>query len=215
LSITRVACSTRSPTTATAISPTKPTPASPSAFTDPSGLDAYSALNSADQFLAGFADTVTFGGSTALRSHLYGETATRNHSGGYFTAGQVTGAGATIAVGFGAPARLWQGANWAQRTAQIYTAGSTGFASYNSTRKIMDGCATPLDFLAFAPAVGYATRGLRGVAGVADDLGRAGAGLIDDLGRMIAGGNLNLPRSVGAAANVATRSRIRDNPYAL
>jgi hypothetical protein len=128
---------------------------SPTNFTDPSGLDAYNALNSADQFLAGFADTVTFGGSTALRSHLYGETATRNHSGGYFTAGQVTGAGASIAVGFGAPARLWQGANWAQRTAQIYTAGSTGFASYNSTRKIMNGCGTPLDFLAYAPAAGY------------------------------------------------------------
>jgi RHS repeat-associated protein len=88
----------------------------PTNYRDPYGEDLYSTLNGADQFLAGFADAVTFGASTKLREGLYGETATRNHSGALFSAGNVTGDIATTPLGGAA----LKGPKWAKRVAQAY-----------------------------------------------------------------------------------------------
>jgi RHS repeat-associated protein len=103
---------------------------SPANYTDPSGNNAlgdaynsfltsdvtYNVANGADQFFAGFSDSVTFGGSTKLREGLYGETATRNHSGALFDAGNVTGDIATTPLGGAA----LKGPKWAKRVAQAY-----------------------------------------------------------------------------------------------
>lgn len=129
---------------------------SPLNGTDPFGEDWYRALDTADEFAAGFADTVTFSTSTQLREFIYGDTATQNHQGAIFTGGQVTGAIATTALGFGAPTRLAGGVSWAQRFAQGYTVASTGVGAYRSTRNIMEGCGTWTDYLAYAPLAGYA-----------------------------------------------------------
>jgi hypothetical protein len=49
------------------------------------------ALNAVDGFFAGMADALTGGASTWLRTQMYGEAATQNHSGPWFTAGSVVG----------------------------------------------------------------------------------------------------------------------------
>ena len=93
---------------------------SPANYVDPSGNNAlgnlyddfltsditYNAANGLDQFLAGFADSATFGASTHIRGGLYGGIATNNHQGGLFRAGQVGGAVTSFAVGTGAPNSL-------------------------------------------------------------------------------------------------------------
>jgi hypothetical protein len=50
-----------------------------------------SVLNITDQFGAGFADAVSAGLSTRMRANVYGTTATQNHQGSVFQAGQLTG----------------------------------------------------------------------------------------------------------------------------
>jgi hypothetical protein len=48
----------------------------------------YNVLNTADQFAAGFGDAVSFGATTKIRELRYGNLATRNHEGGWFTGGR-------------------------------------------------------------------------------------------------------------------------------
>ena len=50
------------------------------------------ALNAIDGFFAGVADSLTAGLSTRLRTAMWGETATQNHTGGWFLLGQGVGA---------------------------------------------------------------------------------------------------------------------------
>ena len=139
---------------------------SPLIYTDPYGENLYSILNNADKFSAGFADTVTLGGSTWLRNKLYGEQATRNHPGALFNAGRISGAVATTIVGFGTPDKIWKGLNWAQKLAIEYEVASTGIGAYKSTRNIIEGCATPWDALSFAPLAGYGLSKLKGLRNV-------------------------------------------------
>jgi RHS repeat-associated protein len=141
---------------------------SPANYTDPSGNNAlgdaynsfltsdvtYDIANRADQFFAGFSDATTFGATTKIREAAYGETATRNHQGGLFTTGQVLGTATSIAVGAGAPGTLKK-VGLAERFAQGHTVIGAGVASYQSTRNIIEGCATLGDALGYAPAIGY------------------------------------------------------------
>ena len=145
---------------------------SPLMYTDPDGEDWYSVLNTVDRVAAGFADVITAGRSTQLRNRLYGEQASRNHQGGWFRAGQGLGAATALATGFNTPGNIWNGLSWAQRAAQVYNVGMTGVGAYDSTRNIIEGCATPLDALSFLPAIGYGLNRLRGLNNV-DDAARA------------------------------------------
>jgi len=45
------------------------------------------ALDAVDGFFAGMADALTAGLSTRVRAGMYGDSATKNHQGGYFVAG--------------------------------------------------------------------------------------------------------------------------------
>ena len=132
-------------------------------FTDPYGEDLYSVLNTADQFAAGFADTVTLGLSTKFREKAYGDLATRNHQGGVFNAGRVTGAAASLAVGLNTPANFARNLSLAQKAAIAYDVAATGYGAYDATTKIRQGCATPLDALNFLPVAGYGASRLKGL----------------------------------------------------
>ena len=65
-------------------------------------------LDAADQFFAGMGDALTGGLTTRMREEMYGEIASRNHSGGMFVAGQVVGTGVGIGIGFGNPCSMGQ-----------------------------------------------------------------------------------------------------------
>ena len=129
---------------------------SPLRYTDPYGEDWYDNANKVDQFLAGFGDAVTFGGTTLLREKLYGETATKNHEGGLFTAGQITGTVASTAAGFGTVDKLGKGVGLTQRVLQSYEVLGTGIGAYQATTNLMNGCGSALDLLNFSPALGAA-----------------------------------------------------------
>jgi hypothetical protein len=113
-------------------------------------------FNRIDQGLAGFANGATFGTSNRLREAFHGETATRNHQGGFYDAGTVTGVITTLLIpGFGA-ARGMQGVN-ALRAAQTTNAlrglsafngaANTGLDIYDLGKKVYNGTATPADFM--------------------------------------------------------------------
>jgi RHS repeat-associated protein len=117
-------------------------------------------LNDVDAGFAGWADSLTFGGSTWARGQLYGETATRNHEGGWFFAGQVLGLVHSLFLGYGAAGRVPQGGLWAYRLARGYTAAGTAWGLGNSSYKLAFdrenfGVA---DTLGFLPVVGYGAR---------------------------------------------------------
>lgn len=112
---------------------------SPLIFIDPSGNSFYSFLNSADQFFAGFADSVTLGASTKLREAVYGDIATRNHQGALFSGGNIVGDIATTP--FGGPAV--KGPKALQRAAKLYSRASDAkdlLEKAHSTSKLLTGC---------------------------------------------------------------------------
>ncbi|MBW4456805.1 MAG: hypothetical protein KME55_31285 [Nostoc indistinguendum CM1-VF10] len=63
-------------------------------------------LNLTDQWVAGFANTVSFGGSTHVRRWLYGDVAEQNHSGFMWNMGQVAGTGVAMILGAKTPEKL-------------------------------------------------------------------------------------------------------------
>jgi RHS repeat-associated protein len=137
---------------------------SPTNRTDPTGKDYYDTLNSVDQFAAGFGNAVTFGGTSLIREKLYGESATRNHSGALYNAGQVAGTAASFAAGFGAAGNAARGGAWAIKAAEAYTVVGDAVGAYQSTKHLVEGCFTPADLLGFAPVAGYlGGRALKGL----------------------------------------------------
>jgi hypothetical protein len=152
----------------------------------------YNVLNTADQFAAGFGDAVSFGATTKIRELRYGNLATRNHEGGWFTGGQITGAVASTLAGFGTPDKIWKGLTWTQRGLQAYNVIGTGVGAYQGTRNLLDGCGSALDLLNFAPAIGYfggrAWRGIKGLDNI-PPLGGRGPIPIDPNDRMFSFGS--------------------------
>ena len=218
---------------------------SPANFTDPTGeiLDAlykndtlYNVANKADQFSAGFGDATSFGFTTWLRERVYGETATRNHSGGLFTAGQITGAVASTAVGFGAGANAARGGGWAIRAAKVYNAVGDITGIVQSTNNLIKGCFTPLDAVNYIPlfslpgsrALGRSRRANisainSGSGGIFDNHGRLRilekdelAGAARELKKMLdsqltlAVGRVNGPNGVEMAVATSNNGQIND-----
>jgi multidrug efflux pump subunit AcrA (membrane-fusion protein) len=66
------------------------------------------ALNATDAFFAGWADGLTLGLSTKLRTEMYGDLATRNHQGAYFNAGNLVGS-IQLQLDFCKVETSWQG----------------------------------------------------------------------------------------------------------
>ena len=137
-------------------------------------------LDTTDQFFAGFGDAITFGGTTWIRTHVYGDVATQNHQGTAFHVGQGAGMATGMALGVGAggsaakagqaafrasratgaaraaaAARAGRAAN-AVRAAQAYTVAGDAHAAYTSTRNLVCGCFKWHDTFGFAPVIGCA-----------------------------------------------------------
>jgi RHS repeat-associated protein len=132
---------------------------SPVNYTDPYGekIDWYNIVDKTDEFFAGFGDAVSFGGTTLLRNKLYGDLATNNHEGGFFTTGQITGALTSFALGYNAETNLVKLSPWLLKSIRAYDALGTIIDGYNSLKNIVTGCADWTDFLGFAPALGGAS----------------------------------------------------------
>ncbi|MBA4192718.1 MAG: hypothetical protein C0467_32530, partial [Planctomycetaceae bacterium] len=67
------------------------------------------ALNANDAFFAGMADVLTAGISTKARAAIWGQSATQNHQGAYFEAGQYTGIAISLVGGVLSPCGLSTG----------------------------------------------------------------------------------------------------------
>ena len=153
---------------------------SPTNYTDPYGENWYSILNRADQYLAGVGDDVTFGGTTWLRSKLYGDLATRNHQGGYFTAGQLTGTGMTTFLGYGASAKAAKLSPTLLQSVRAYDAlntiadvGSSVIDGYQSLENILQNCGDWTDWGNLLNAAMEATsvgRNARAIGEIGDGL---------------------------------------------
>ena len=164
-------------------------------YTDPYGEDLYSVLNTVDRGAAGFADVITkplspLGlDSTTIRAKLYGELATRNHDGTAFHVGQGVGAVTLLVAGFNTPQALGN-LGWAGKGLVALEVGHTGYGAYESTRNIIEGCATPLDALSFLPLLGAVGKGAKNASKLdqLDDLDDAARGLNnagDDISQMM------------------------------
>ena len=136
----------------------------PARFTDPLGLAWYDwkiwdGLDYVDQAAAGMSDTLTLGATTKAREWIYGDIATRNHSGPVFVGGQIAGAGIATGLGYGA-AGTAQKASMAMKAAQYYTAASSVGAAGKSAYKLYqnDPCDpfTIWDSADFLPGLGWA-----------------------------------------------------------
>jgi len=112
-------------------------------------------IDKIDSFFAGYADAMTFGGSTYLRGKIYGETATKNHQGAYFEAGQWVGTAHGFALGGAANATGKVGA-WAIRGANWYTKIDTavGMGSVGYKFVYDPGSLSVWDGLNFSPLIG-------------------------------------------------------------
>jgi RHS repeat-associated protein len=82
-------------------------------------------LDAEDQFFAGWSNKLTAGGSNWLREQIYGETATQNHGGYFYDAGDTFGGLHVLALSFAS------GEGWAAQAAGLYFAG---LDSYYGTR---------------------------------------------------------------------------------
>ena len=165
-------------------------------YTDPYGEDLYSVLNTVDRGAAGFADVITkplspLGlDSTTIRAKLYGELATRNHDGTAFHVGQGVGAVTLLVAGFNTPQALGN-LGWAGKGLVALEVGHTGYGAYESTRNIIEGCATPLDALSFLPLLGVVGKGAKNASKL-DELDDAVKG-IKNTDDVVHGLKYNLP----------------------
>jgi hypothetical protein len=111
---------------------------------------------STSDFFAGWADTLTFGGTGLIRK-VAGYDDAVDYNSGFYTAGQVTGGIHGFALGFGAGGYAPQAGFWAYRASQVYTtAGSVFNLGRSSYILITDPSSFGWqDALGFAPALGW------------------------------------------------------------
>jgi RHS repeat-associated protein len=128
---------------------------SPLNGTDPSGeVTVYDALNAADQFSGSFSRVVTFGATDYIREKIYGNDVNKNQTGTFANLGTGAGVVTSFLLGGSAP-RALVGVTNLERLAKAHTVIGTGLGAYQSTKNILNGCATPWDILPFVPLVGF------------------------------------------------------------
>jgi RHS repeat-associated protein len=138
---------------------------SPTNFTDPTGTTisgwADDALNAFDSFNAGFWNAATFGISTGLRKQFGGKLATQNLEGGFYDAGNIAGAVASFALGYGAEAQAARLAAGFVTGVRAYDIFGTTIGVVQGIQNVASGTATGWDLLNFAPVAGFAARNWR------------------------------------------------------
>ncbi|MCE9556598.1 MAG: hypothetical protein K8T91_24880 [Planctomycetes bacterium] len=113
-------------------------------------------VDSIDRFFAGFADVVTFGGTTKVREWAFGEIASRNHEGVAFHVGQGAGMVWGLALGYGVGSAVSTArTGWAFNMARGYIVAGDVHAVGMSSYHAATGQFTMWDTLGFLPAIGW------------------------------------------------------------
>ncbi len=126
-------------------------------------------LNLTDQWVAGFANTVSFGASTKVRSWLYGEVAEQNHSGFMWNMGQVAGTGVAMILGAATPENLTFSMGRDEWLATTYDAIGTGVGAWQTGTHIRQGQLEWSDAFNLLPFAPFAFKGTKQFFGAAMD----------------------------------------------
>ncbi|MEH2058171.1 MAG: RHS repeat-associated core domain-containing protein [Nostoc sp.] len=137
-------------------------------------------LNLTDQWVAGFANTVSFGASTKVRSWLYGEVAEQNHSGFMWNMGQVAGTGVAMILGAATPENLTFSMGRSNWIATTYDAIGTGVGAWQTGTHFREGQLEWSDAFNLAPFAPFAFKGTKQFFGAAMDAN----GIFRSWGRM-------------------------------
>ncbi|WP_414573235.1 putative Ig domain-containing protein [Nostoc sp. CCY 9925] len=134
-----------------------------------SGASGEDLLNLTDQWVAGFANTVSFGGSTHVRRWLYGEVAEQNHSGFMWNMGQLAGTGAAMILGAATPEKLTFSMGRSKWIATTYDAIGTGIGAWQTGTHIRQGQLEWSDAFNLAPFAPFAFKTTKQFLGAAMD----------------------------------------------
>jgi hypothetical protein len=136
----------------------------------------------ADQWVAGFANAVTFGATTYIRSNWYGETTTQNHSGFMWNMGQLAGLGSSLLIGGASPHALKFSMSGTQWFATTHAVSGTAVSAWGTGTHIRQGRLEWTDTFTLLPLVPYAasSQGAKQFLGAA----RAVTGRLRDWGGM-------------------------------
>jgi RHS repeat-associated protein len=139
-------------------------------------------LNMADQWVAGFAHFASFGISTNIRSNLYGETATQNHSGFLWNMGNLAGAGMSLLMGAKVPNSLSFKMGRSEWLATIYEGISWGTSAWETGSNIREGRLEWTDSFNLLPFVSYgmSSKGVKAFLGTVREID----GRLRDWGKM-------------------------------
>ncbi|MCW5319220.1 hypothetical protein GTQ43_38205 [Nostoc sp. KVJ3] len=138
-------------------------------------------LNLTDQWVAGFANTVSFGASTQIRRSLYGEIAEQNHSGFMWNMGQVAGTGVAMILGAATPEKLTFNMGRSNWIATTYDAIGTGVGAWQTGTHFREGQLEWSDAFNLLPLVQVGSRGVKQFFGVNRAINN---GDLRDFGRM-------------------------------
>jgi hypothetical protein len=153
------------------------------------GPDGEELLNMADQWVAGFANAVTFGATSYIRSSWYGEKATQNHSGFLWNMGQLAGLGSSLLAGGASPHSLkfsMSATGWIVTT---HAVSGTAVSAWETGTHLREGRLEWTDAFTLLPLVSFAASsdGMRKFIGAA----RAVTERLRDWGGMQVKGTLN------------------------
>ncbi|MEJ1929429.1 putative Ig domain-containing protein [Nostoc sp. NIES-2111] len=127
-------------------------------------------LNMTDQWVAGFANFVTFGASTHIRRWGYGDIAEQNHSGVMWNFGQVSGAGAAMILGAATPDKLTFNMGRSKWIATTYDVIGTGVGAWQTGTHIREGRLEWSDAFTLTPLFSFASsRGIKQLLGAGID----------------------------------------------
>jgi RHS repeat-associated protein len=126
-------------------------------------------LNLTDQWVAGFANTVSFGASTQIRRWRYGEVAEQNHSGFMWNMGQVAGTGVAMILGAATPENLTFSMGRDEWLATTYDAIGTGVGAWQTGTHFRHGQLEWSDAFNLAPFAPFAFKGTKQFFGAAMD----------------------------------------------
>ncbi|MEH2131861.1 MAG: RHS repeat-associated core domain-containing protein, partial [Nostoc sp.] len=148
-------------------------------------------LNLTDQWVAGFANTVSFGASTKVRSWLYGEVAEQNHSGFMWNMGQVAGTGVAMILGAATPENLTFSMGRDEWLATTYDAIGTGVSAWQTGTHFREGQLEWSDAFNLAPFAPFAFKGTKQFFAAAIDIN----GTLRSWGRMGVSAEVDLESS--------------------
>lgn len=136
------------------------------------GPDGEELLNMADQWVAGFANAVTFGATTYIRSSWYGETVTQNHSGLLWNMGQLAGLGSSLLIGGASPHAVKFSMSGTEWFATAHAVSGTAVSAWETGTHTREGRLEWTDTFTLLPLVPYAasSQGVKQFIGAAKDV---------------------------------------------